>query len=52
MLSEAMTREPIAAWMGILNCWRGMSSLRRLQRARPEWKCVGGCYYFWREKKE
>jgi hypothetical protein len=27
MVSRAMTRAPMAAWIGTSNCWRGMSSL-------------------------
>ncbi|SII84881.1 Uncharacterised protein [Mycobacteroides abscessus subsp. abscessus] len=25
MVSRAMMREPMAAWIGTSNCWRGMS---------------------------
>jgi len=35
MDSEATTRAPMAAWMGTLNCWRGMSSFSRTVSPLP-----------------
>jgi hypothetical protein len=35
MLSAAMMREPMAAWIGTLNCCRGMSSLSLFTRLLP-----------------
>jgi hypothetical protein len=34
MFSRAMIREPIAAWTGTSNCWRGMSSRSLFAMAR------------------
>jgi len=35
MLSEAITRLPINDWIGILNCWRGISSLSFSTKSLP-----------------
>jgi hypothetical protein len=34
-IPEATTRAPMAAWMGTLNCCRGMSSFSRFTSALP-----------------
>ena len=43
MASDAMTREPMAAWIGIRNCWRGMSSLSFFTRPRPTRYAASRC---------
>ena len=35
MVSRAITRPPMAAWIAILNNWRGISSLSLAQIDRP-----------------
>ena len=35
MVSRAITLPPIAAWIGILNMWRGISSFSFSHMARP-----------------
>ncbi len=43
MASDAMTLLPMAAWMGILNCCRGISSFSLDTRSRPTWYALSLC---------
>jgi len=44
MVSRAMILAPMAAWMGITNIWRGISSLSFSQKTRP--RLVADGLYF------
>ena len=43
MFSRAMIRDPIAAWIGTSNCWRGISSRSLAAIERPYAYALSSC---------